>query len=49
MGSFNTRLLPSARDTAELAGELGVELEELAPAEATMREVTGVTRALQDG
>jgi DNA recombination protein RmuC len=29
VGSFNRRLLPAARDTAELAGEIGIELDEL--------------------
>ena len=48
VGSFNTRLLPSARDTAELAGELGLAPEELTPAEATMREVAGAPRALPE-
>ena len=46
VGSFNTRLLPSARDTAELAGALELAPEELSPAEGSVREVTGVPRAL---
>lgn len=41
VGAFNTRLLPSARDTAELAGELGLAPEEIAPTEAMLREVQG--------
>ena len=48
VGSFNTRLLPSARDTAELAGDLALAPDELTPAEATTREVTGVPRVLPE-
>lgn len=39
IGSFNSRLLPSARSTAELAGQVHGSLEDLPPAEATLREV----------
>ncbi len=39
VGSFNNRLLPGARDTAELAGTLDVP-EEVAQATTTLREVS---------
>ncbi|MCE2884360.1 MAG: DNA recombination protein RmuC, partial [Planctomycetaceae bacterium] len=46
VGSFNTRLLPSARDTAELAGDLALAPEELPTTETSVREVAGAVRAL---
>jgi DNA recombination protein RmuC len=39
VGSFNSRLLPSARSAADLAGELSGTRDDLLPAEATLREV----------
>jgi DNA recombination protein RmuC len=41
IGSFNTRLLPGARNTAELAGELALAPDEVEPAEVVLREVQG--------
>jgi DNA recombination protein RmuC len=38
VGSFNRRLLPAARDTAELAGELGAELDDLDAQSRAVRE-----------
>ncbi len=46
VGSFNSRLLPSARSTAELAGELTLIPAELSPAGEELRELQG--RALPD-
>jgi hypothetical protein len=48
VGSFNSRLLPSARDTAELAGSLGLVPEELANVDTSLREVTGAAPALPE-
>jgi DNA recombination protein RmuC len=47
VGSFNSRLLPGARDTAELAGDLNAAPEDLEPANTALREVGG--RALPAG
>jgi DNA recombination protein RmuC len=49
VGSFNARLLPCARDAAELAGDIGLAPDEIAPAEATLREVSSSARALPEG
>jgi DNA recombination protein RmuC len=48
IGSFNSRLLPSARSTAELAGELNVAHDDLTPAEVTLREVEGPASREED-
>jgi DNA recombination protein RmuC len=47
IGSFNGRLLPGARETAELAGNLERIPEEIEPAATVLREVNG--RALPSG
>jgi DNA recombination protein RmuC len=47
VGSFNGRLLPGARETAELAGDLERIPDELEPAATVLREVNG--RALPSG
>jgi len=47
VGSFNSRLLPGARDTAELAGDLNAAPEDLEPANTGLREVNA--RALPAG
>ncbi len=48
VGSFNTRLLTSARKTAELAGELALAPDDLPPTDESMREVAGTQRALPE-
>lgn len=48
VGSFNTRLLPSARNTAELARELALVPADLPTTDESMREVAGTQRALPD-
>ena len=40
VASFNSRLLPGARDTAELAGDLNSVPDELEPANTALREVS---------
>jgi DNA recombination protein RmuC len=47
VASFNSRLLPGARDTAELAGDVRIVPEEMEPANTALREVN--TRALPAG
>ena len=47
VGSFNGRLLPGARETAELAGDLERIPDELEPAATVLREVNG--RAIPSG
>ncbi len=48
VGSLNTRLLPSARATAELAGVLEQVPDDLPPVEAAPREIEGRVRELAD-
>jgi DNA recombination protein RmuC len=47
VASFNSRLLPGARDTAGLAGDVRIVPEEMEPANTALREVN--TRALPAG
>ncbi len=47
VASFNSRLLPGARDTAELAGDVRIVPEEMEPTNTALREVN--TRALPAG
>jgi len=46
VASFNSRLLPGARDTAALAGDLDRVPQDLAPASESLREVPGAAREL---
>jgi len=48
VGSFNSRLLPSARDTAKLAGSLDRMSEDLETVDPNLREVAGAAPALPE-
>ena len=47
VGSFNRRLLPAARDTADLAGELGAGLEDLDAQSRAVREDLSQPKSLE--